>query len=75
MQCASLVWCLHTNNFHSSAKPTRIDAFMKLIAPFGVLESSRTGLMAIPRSHLQGPNDEMEKAADEVVDASTLPPG
>lgn len=26
-----------------SAKPSRIDAFMKLIAPFGVLESARTG--------------------------------
>ncbi|KAI9686552.1 MAG: hypothetical protein M1822_003563 [Bathelium mastoideum] len=26
-----------------SAKPTRIDSFMKLIAPFGILESSRTG--------------------------------
>ena len=26
-----------------SAKPSRIDAFMKLLAPFGVLESARTG--------------------------------
>ena len=26
-----------------SAKPSRIDSFMKLIAPFGILESSRTG--------------------------------
>lgn len=26
-----------------SAKPTRIDAFMKLVAPFGILESTRTG--------------------------------
>lgn len=26
-----------------SAKPTRIDSFMKLIAPFGILESARTG--------------------------------
>merc|ERR1712144_69253 len=29
-----------------SAKPTRIDSFMKLISPFGILESARTGLMA-----------------------------
>ena len=28
-----------------SAKPTRIDSFIKLIAPFGILESSRTGEM------------------------------
>lgn len=27
-----------------SAKPTRIDSFLKLIRPFGVLESSRTGM-------------------------------
>ena len=58
-----------------SAKPTRIDSFMKLIAPFGILESARTGLMALPRSPLYGPNDELEKDAGDLVDASTLPPG
>ncbi|KAL9046763.1 MAG: hypothetical protein Q9214_000487 [Letrouitia sp. 1 TL-2023] len=58
-----------------SAKPMRIDSFMKLITPFGILESSRTGLMAMPRSPLYGANEEVEKEASEVVDASTLPPG
>jgi len=59
-----------------SAKPTRIDSFMKLIAPFGILESARTGLMALPRSPLYGPDEqEIVKDADEIVDASTLPPG
>ncbi|KAF4637338.1 hypothetical protein G7Y89_g751 [Cudoniella acicularis] len=59
-----------------SAKPVRIDSFMKLIAPFGILESARTGLMALPRSPLLGPNEqELVKDADEIVDASTLPPG
>lgn len=59
-----------------SAKPTRIDSFMKLIAPFGILESARTGLMALPRSPLFGPNEEtILKEADEIVDASALPPG
>lgn len=48
---------------------------MKLIAPFGILESTRTGLMALPRSPLYGPNEESQKDADEVVDISTLPPG
>lgn len=49
---------------------------MKLIAPFGVLESARTGLMALPRSPLYGPNEETTlKDADEIVDASALPPG
>ncbi|KAL7624364.1 acetolactate synthase, regulatory subunit [Parahypoxylon ruwenzoriense] len=59
-----------------SAKPVRIDSFLKLIAPFGILESSRTGLMALPRSPLYGPDEEtIVKDADDVVDASQLPPG
>ena len=58
-----------------SAKPTRIDSFMKLIAPFGILESSRTGLMALPRSPLSSPDEELEKDAQDVVDSSMLPPG
>ncbi|TVY59206.1 Acetolactate synthase small subunit, mitochondrial [Lachnellula cervina] len=59
-----------------SAKPTRIDSFMKLVSPFGILESARTGLMALPRSPLYGPNDqELLKEAEDIVDVSTLPPG
>jgi acetolactate synthase I/III small subunit len=64
-----------TDDFRS-AKPTRIDSFLKLIAPFGILESARTGLMALPRSPLYGPNEDTRvKEADELVDASQLPPG
>lgn len=59
----------------SSAKPSRIDAFMKLISPFGILESARTGLMALPRSPLHSPQEEIEKEAEDLVDASSLPPG
>ncbi|KAG9777478.1 Acetolactate synthase small subunit, mitochondrial [Exophiala dermatitidis] len=68
---------ISTNNciVEVSAKPSRIDSFMKLIAPFGILESTRTGLMALPRSPLYGPNEDSQKDADEVVDISTLPPG
>ncbi|KAL9635096.1 MAG: hypothetical protein Q9164_003680 [Protoblastenia rupestris] len=68
---------ISTNNciVEISAKPTRIDSFMKLISPFGILESARTGLMALPRSPLHGPNEDVQKDADEVVDASSLPPG
>ncbi|KAI9734758.1 MAG: hypothetical protein M1818_006745 [Claussenomyces sp. TS43310] len=58
-----------------SAKPSRIDSFLKLIQPFGILESSRTGLMALPRSPLFGPNEESIQSTEEIVDASTLPPG
>jgi len=70
---------ISTNNciVEVSAKPTRIDSFMKLIGPFGILESARTGLMALPRSPLYGPNDQDStvKDADDIVDVSTLPPG
>ncbi|KAK3397196.1 hypothetical protein B0T20DRAFT_355752 [Sordaria brevicollis] len=59
-----------------SAKPVRIDSFLKLIAPFGILESARTGLMALPRSPLYEHGEETHvKEADDVVDASQLPPG
>lgn len=61
--------------WYSSAKPSRIDSYLKLVAPFGILESARTGLMALPRSPLSGPQDDGVKEADDVVDASTLPPG
>ncbi|KAI6248209.1 Acetolactate synthase small subunit, mitochondrial [Erysiphe necator] len=58
-----------------SAKPDRIDSFMKLIAPFGILESARTGLMALPRSPLYGPNEnEQTKDTDENLDTGLLPP-
>lgn len=63
------------NGSYRSAKPSRIDSFLKLIAPFGILESARTGLMALPRSPLYGPNEETAQSPEEIVDASTLPPG
>merc|ERR1712072_1447206 len=58
-----------------SAKPSRIDSFMKLIQPFGILESARTGLMALPRSPLTSASDLEEKDAEDIVDHSILPPG
>lgn len=59
----------------SSAKPPRVDAFMTLIAPFGILESARTGLMALPRSPLHAPEEETVKDAEDIVEAGSLPPG
>ena len=62
--------------YSRSAKPSRIDSFLKLVAPFGILESARTGLMAMPRSPLKGQQeDPLVQEPDEVVDASQLPPG
>lgn len=48
---------------------------MKLISPFGVMESARTGLMAMPRTPLHDAREELELEAGDVVDASALPPG
>ncbi|KAK5110119.1 hypothetical protein LTR62_006253 [Meristemomyces frigidus] len=67
---------ISTNNciVEVSAKPTRIDSFMKLISPFGILESARTGLMALPRSPLHGVNEVEEKEPEDIVDTASLPP-
>ncbi|KAK5697020.1 acetolactate synthase, regulatory subunit [Elasticomyces elasticus] len=67
---------ISTNNciVEVSAKPTRIDSFMKLVAPFGILESARTGLMALPRSPLHAVNEEVEKEVEDIIDAASLPP-
>ncbi|KAH6639355.1 acetolactate synthase small subunit mitochondrial precursor [Boeremia exigua] len=68
---------ISTNNciVELSAKSDRIDSFMKLIAPFGILESARTGLMALPRSPIHSSEDVGEKEAEDIVDTSLLPPG
>ncbi|CAG8566384.1 16456_t:CDS:2 [Funneliformis caledonium] len=60
-----------------SAKPTRLDAFVKLIKPFGILEAARSGMMALPRTPLHDPekNDLEEESEDSGVDATMLPPG
>ncbi|ORX47058.1 acetolactate synthase [Hesseltinella vesiculosa] len=60
------------------AKPGRIDSFMKLVKPFGILEASRTGVMAMPRSPVHDHYEaqtEHSYEEDEAVDASLLPPG
>ncbi|KAI8385667.1 hypothetical protein BD560DRAFT_443703 [Blakeslea trispora] len=59
------------------AKSSRLSSFMKLCKPFGILEASRTGVMAMPRSPV---HDHYEPQTEhsyetEAVDASLLPPG
>ncbi|KAF8985180.1 hypothetical protein BGZ46_005726 [Entomortierella lignicola] len=61
-----------------SAKPDRVDAFIKLVKPFGILEAARSGMMAMPRSPIydryEGEGEEVEEEGSG-VDASLLPPG
>lgn len=59
-----------------SGKSSRVDAFLGLMRPFGVLESARTGLMVMPRTPVTAtPDEELAVSASEAVDASLLPPG
>ncbi|KAF9431692.1 hypothetical protein BGZ76_011827 [Entomortierella beljakovae] len=59
------------------AKPDRVDAFIKLIKPFGILEGARSGMMAMPRSPIfdQYEGEEEPEEEGSGVDASLLPPG
>lgn len=59
-----------------SAKPSRISSFIQLLQPFGILEIARSGMMALPRTPLDGAvvEDDVVDASD-IVDASQLPPG
>ncbi|GMG19256.1 unnamed protein product [Ambrosiozyma monospora] len=61
-----------------SAKPSRISAFIALLQPFGILEIARSGMMALPRTPLDGvERDGVDPSKDacDVVDVSQLPPG
>ncbi|KAG1235658.1 hypothetical protein G6F68_001691 [Rhizopus microsporus] len=60
------------------AKSERLSSFMKLCKPFGILEASRTGVMAMPRSPVHDhyePQTEHSYEENESVDATMLPPG
>ncbi|CAG8742628.1 250_t:CDS:10, partial [Racocetra persica] len=58
-----------------TAKPTRLDAFIKLLKPFGILESARSGMMALPRTPLVDKRAAaIEEEEDVGVDATMLPP-
>lgn len=58
------------------AKPSRIDNFIILLRPFGVLEAARSGMMALPRTPLETYVDkDVEMDESEIVDVTSLPPG
>ncbi|KAJ2867810.1 acetolactate synthase, regulatory subunit [Coemansia aciculifera] len=63
------------------AKSDRVDAFMKIAAPFGILEAARSGRMAMSRAaklslyeDQDAPADEAEAGSDPAPDLSHLPP-
>ncbi|KZT59519.1 acetolactate synthase [Calocera cornea HHB12733] len=59
-----------------TGKASRVDAFLALLKPFGVLESARTGVMVMPRTPIAALLEDDEATADGAgVDASLLPPG
>ncbi|KAK7035253.1 acetolactate synthase, regulatory subunit [Paramarasmius palmivorus] len=59
-----------------TAKTSRVEAFLSLVKPFGILEAARTGLMAMPRTPISGSaEDELVEDISGPVDASLLPPG
>ncbi|OUM57536.1 hypothetical protein PIROE2DRAFT_55204 [Piromyces sp. E2] len=60
-----------------SAKSERIDAFIKLLRPYGIIEASRSGMMAMPRTPVDGIYEEVEEDDEDdepAMDVSALPP-
>ncbi|CAE6335788.1 unnamed protein product [Rhizoctonia solani] len=60
-----------------SGKTTRVNAFLSLVKPFGILESARTGTMVMPRTPISASPEDTEPAieASGPIDPSLLPPG
>ena len=72
-----------------TAKPDRVDAFVALMKPFGIIEAARSGkkiqkkiihsfqigAMAMPRSPVDTFEDEQDVEQVVSMDATLLPPG
>ncbi|CDZ97961.1 acetolactate synthase [Phaffia rhodozyma] len=59
-----------------SGKTERIEAFLGLVKPWGILEAARSGAMVMPRTPLPKEEGEEEFRDESVaMDASLLPPG
>lgn len=60
-----------------SAKSERVDSFIKLLRPYGIIEASRSGMMAMPRTPVDGIYEEVDDEDEDnepAVDVSALPP-
>jgi len=59
-----------------SAKSERVDSFIKLLRPYGIIEASRSGMMAMPRTPVDGIYEEVDDEDEEepALEAAVLPP-
>ncbi|KIY53030.1 acetolactate synthase [Fistulina hepatica ATCC 64428] len=59
-----------------TGKTSRVEAFLSLVKPYGILEAARTGVMAMPRTPIPRAEEDVDLVdAGGPVDASLLPPG
>lgn len=59
-----------------TAKSSRVESFLGLVKPFGILESARSGVMTLPRTPItRYTEDDVPVGSTEEVDMSLLPPG
>ncbi|KAF8510570.1 acetolactate synthase [Hysterangium stoloniferum] len=65
----------HSVIVEMAGKSSRVEAFLKLVKPFGILESARSGLMAMPRTPIASEVEDDAIEELDSVDASLLPPG
>ncbi|TFK92029.1 acetolactate synthase [Polyporus arcularius HHB13444] len=65
----------HSVIVEMSGKTKRVEAFLSLLKPFGLIESARTGLMVMPRTPINHVDEDDAEDGGGAVDASLLPPG
>jgi hypothetical protein len=56
--------------------PTRIEAFIEIAKPYGIVETARSGVVAMPRGIVSGPSLSFVHPAVHytVADPTTFPP-
>ncbi len=62
--------------FQLTSWPRRVDAFLRLLQPWGIIEVARSGVVAMLRSPVSGTySDRIATPKAAVHDAASLPPG